>query len=44
VLRDFSGTERDALPSLIADAADAVELIARVGLTEAQQTVHAPKG
>ena len=44
VLRDFSGTERDALPSLISEAADAVELIARDGLTAAQQAVHAPKG
>jgi PTH1 family peptidyl-tRNA hydrolase len=44
VLRDFSGSERDALPSLISEAADAVELIAREGLTAAQQTVHAPKG
>lgn len=44
VLRDFSGAERDALPSLIAEAADAVELIARDGLTAAQQTVHSPKG
>jgi peptidyl-tRNA hydrolase, PTH1 family len=44
VLRDFSGAEREVLPSLIAEAADAVELIAREGLTTAQQTVHAPKG
>jgi PTH1 family peptidyl-tRNA hydrolase len=44
VLRDFAGTEREVLPSLISEAADAVELIARDGLTAAQQTVHAPKG
>ena len=44
VLRDFSGPERDALPTLISEAADAVELIARDGLTAAQQAVHAPKG
>ena len=44
VLRDFSGAERDVLPSLISEAADAVELIAREGLTAAQQAVHAPKG
>ena len=43
VLRDFAGTEREVLPSLIAEAADAVELIVRDGLTAAQQTVHAPK-
>jgi PTH1 family peptidyl-tRNA hydrolase len=44
VLRDFSGPERDAVPSLLVEAADAVELIARDGLTTAQQAVHAPKG
>jgi PTH1 family peptidyl-tRNA hydrolase len=44
VLRDFAGPERDTLPSLIAEAADAVELIAREGLASAQQSVHAPKG
>ena len=42
VLRDFSSTERDVLPSLIADAADAVEAITTDGLTAAQQRFHAP--
>jgi PTH1 family peptidyl-tRNA hydrolase len=42
VLRDFSGTERAALPTLLADAADAVELVASAGLTAAQQKFHAP--
>lgn len=43
VLRDFSGDERAALPNLVADAADAVELVVRDGLTSAQQRVHAPR-
>ncbi len=43
VLRDFSAEERKVLPSLLADAADAVELVARDGLTAAQQRVHAPR-
>ena len=36
VLRDFSIEERKVLPNLLADAADAVELIASDGLTAAQ--------
>lgn len=40
VLQNFSGTERDTLPNLIVDAADAVELIASDGLTAAQLKVH----
>lgn len=40
VLGTFSGTERETLPILIADAADAVELIADKGLTTAQMQVH----
>lgn len=40
VLRDFSGVEREVLPNLLADAADAVELIAREGLTAAQLKFH----
>ncbi|TAJ48884.1 MAG: aminoacyl-tRNA hydrolase [Herbiconiux sp.] len=40
VLQNFSGTERDTLPNLIVDAADAVELIASEGLTAAQLRVH----
>jgi PTH1 family peptidyl-tRNA hydrolase len=42
VLKDFSSTERASLPSLIADAADAVEAIAVDGLTAAQQRFHSP--
>jgi PTH1 family peptidyl-tRNA hydrolase len=42
VLRDFSGAERASLPTLLADAADAVELVASAGLTAAQQKFHAP--
>lgn len=42
VLRDFTGTERVVLPTLLADAADAIELVASAGLTAAQQKVHAP--
>lgn len=43
VLRDFSGTERQALPSLISDAADAAEQIATDGLTAAQLRFHTPR-
>lgn len=43
VLHDFSGTERPALPSLIADAADAVEQTATEGLTAAQLRFHTPR-
>ena len=43
VLKPFSKEERDTLPSLVSDAADAVELIASDGLTAAQQRVHAPR-
>ncbi|MFK4729980.1 aminoacyl-tRNA hydrolase [Agromyces mediolanus] len=42
VLKDFSGTERQTLPNLLADAADAVEAIADDGLLAAQQRFHAP--
>lgn len=42
VLKDFSSTEKQSLPSLIADAADAVESIVEDGLLAAQQRVHAP--
>jgi PTH1 family peptidyl-tRNA hydrolase len=41
VLRPFATTERDNLPVLIADAADAVELLVERGLVDAQQVVHA---
>lgn len=40
VLRDFSTTERAELPSVLADAADAVELTVRDGLTAAQLKFH----
>lgn len=42
VLKDFSSTERASLPSLLSDAADAVEAIALDGLTAAQQRFHSP--
>lgn len=40
VLRDFSSDEKKVLPNLIADAADAVELVAREGLESAQLKFH----
>lgn len=40
VLQNFGGTERETLPNLISDAADAVELIASEGLTAAQLKFH----
>lgn len=40
VLRPFSSEERDNLPVLVADAADAVELLVQRGLVDAQQVVH----
>jgi PTH1 family peptidyl-tRNA hydrolase len=43
VLGEFSATERKTLPILVADAAEAVELIVADGLTAAQQKVHAPR-
>ena len=42
VLKDFSGTERQSLPSLVSDAADAVEAIVEHGLVAAQQRFHSP--
>jgi PTH1 family peptidyl-tRNA hydrolase len=42
VLRDFSGPEREALPNLVADAADAVEAVVTDGLVAAQQRFHSP--
>lgn len=42
VLRDFSATERAELPFTIDTAADAVESLIDVGLTESQQRFHAP--
>ena len=43
VLRDFNGDERDVLPNLLTDAADAVEAIAADGLTAAQLRFHSPR-
>lgn len=40
VLKDFAAVERETLPILLQEAADAVELIADRGLTEAQLRVH----
>ena len=40
VLRDFTSTERQMLPNLLADAADAVEKLARDGLTPTQLRFH----
>ena len=40
VLRDFGSTERAVLPNLLTDAADAIESIARDGLTAAQLRFH----
>ena len=44
VLRDFSPTERKELPFVLDDAADAVESLVALGLLDAQQRVHAPRG
>ena len=43
VLSPFSGDQRSQLPVLIADAADAVELVGDEGLLSAQQKFHAPR-
>lgn len=40
VLRDFASTERQVLPNVLMDAADAVEQIAVEGLTAAQLRFH----
>ncbi|WP_173924531.1 aminoacyl-tRNA hydrolase [Agromyces sp. Marseille-P2726] len=42
VLKDFSGAEKQALPNLVSDAADAVEAIVSHGLVAAQQRFHSP--
>jgi PTH1 family peptidyl-tRNA hydrolase len=42
VLKDFAGTERDLLPNLVGDAADAVALLTTDGLQTAQLKVHSP--
>lgn len=43
VLDPFSSAERAALPVLVSEAADAVELLVEEGLLAAQQTHHAPR-
>lgn len=43
VLKPFSKVEREVLPNLLADAADAAELVITDGLLEAQQRFHAPR-
>ena len=43
VLKDFAGPEREVLPNLLTDAADAVEAIAADGLTAAQLKFHSPR-
>lgn len=43
VLSPFSASERKALGTVLAEAADAAELIVEDGLTAAQQRVHAPR-
>ena len=40
VLRDFSAAERKELPLELEEAADAVELLIRVGLLDAQNQLH----
>jgi PTH1 family peptidyl-tRNA hydrolase len=40
VLKDFSATERKELDLLVAEAADAVELLLERGLEAAQNVVH----
>lgn len=42
VLKSFSSTERQSLPMLVSDAADAVTEIVESGVTAAQQRVHSP--
>jgi PTH1 family peptidyl-tRNA hydrolase len=43
VLKDFSKAERDELPLVLDEAADAVEALIAVGLEAAQQRFHAPR-
>lgn len=43
VLGDFPSAERERLPFVLSDAADAIELIIDQGLLAAQQKVHAPR-
>ena len=43
VLKPFTGAEREILPSLLSDAADATELVITDGLLAAQARFHAPQ-
>jgi len=43
VLTPFSKAEREVLPSLLSDAADATESLVMQGLLETQQRFHAPR-
>jgi len=43
VLTPFSKAERELLPSVLSDAADAIELLVTEGLLAAQQRFHAPR-
>lgn len=43
VLTPFAKVERESLPSVLSDAADATELLATDGLLAAQQRFHAPR-
>lgn len=43
VLKPFTGAEREVLPSLLSDAADATELVITEGLLAAQTRFHAPR-
>jgi PTH1 family peptidyl-tRNA hydrolase len=43
VLTPFTKAEREVLPSLLSDAADAVEQVISEGLLPAQQRFHAPR-
>ena len=43
VLSPFSSAEREVLPNLLSDAADATELLITEGLLAAQQRFHAPR-
>ncbi len=43
VLKPFTGAEREVLPSLLSDAADATELVITDGLLAAQARFHGPR-
>jgi PTH1 family peptidyl-tRNA hydrolase len=43
VLHDFSSEERELLPHIVTDAADAVEVVVVEGLVVAQQRFHSPQ-